>query len=159
AAEAAFQAALPILLSASHGAEDDKNSLQGRHRRLRFILEGYLRLLWNDRAAIGPEKAASDSFQIAHALRGQAVQQALIDAAARAAVRDTRLSSLARREQDADRQIAALNAVLAGALSLPTDQQDPTSIEDTRRKVDQLRDARAAIREEIEQRFPDYANL
>ena len=129
AAEAAFQAAMPILLSASHGAEDDQNSLQGRHRRLRFILESYLRLLWNDRAAIGPDKAAAEAFRIADAVRGQAVQQALIAAAARAAMRDPHLSDLARREQDAERQIAALNAVLADALSAPTDQQDAKSID------------------------------
>jgi CHAT domain-containing protein/tetratricopeptide (TPR) repeat protein len=159
AAEAAFQAAVPILLSASHGAEDDQNSLQGRHRRLRFILESYLRLLWNDRAAIGRDKAADEAFLIADAVRGQAVQQALVAAAARAAVRDPQLSDLARREQDAERQIAALNAVLADALSAPTDQQDAKSIQDMQRQVDKLRGARATIREEIERRFPDYVNL
>jgi CHAT domain-containing protein len=159
AADQAFRAALPILLGSSRNGSDAQGSTQGRQRRLRFILERYLNLLWGERAAIGEDAAATESFRIADAARGQAVQQALVASAARAAVHDPGLSDLVRRVQDAERQISALNATLAQALAVPEDQQDPNAIQSLRSQVDQLRDARATLREEIEKRFPDYVNL
>jgi hypothetical protein len=156
---AAFQAAAPILLSSSRASEDDQSSIEGRQRRLRFILESYLRLLWSDRAAIGADKAAAEAFRIADAVRGQSVQRALAASAARAAVRDPHLGDLIRQEQDSEHQIAAINGLLADALSMPTQQQDQTAIQKMRVAVDRLRDTRATIRAEIEQRFPDYVSL
>lgn len=158
-ADQAFRAALPVLLSSARYGSDDQGSAQGRQRRLRFILERYLNLLWTERASIGEDAAASEAFRIADAARGQAVQQALVASAARAAVHDSGLSDLVRRVQDAERQISALNATLAQALAVPEDQQDPGAIQSLRVQVDQLRGARATLREEIERRFPDYVNL
>jgi CHAT domain-containing protein len=158
-ADRAFREAVPLLLDASRVSSDSQGSTQGRQRRLHFILENYLGLLWTERAAIGPDAAAGEAFRIADAARGQAVQHALVAAAARAAVHDPGLSDLVRRSQDAEHQISALNATLAQALSVADDQQDAASIHALRVQIDQLRGARATLREEIEKRFPDYVNL
>jgi CHAT domain-containing protein len=64
-----------------------------------------------------------------------------------------------RREQDAARQIAALDGLLSNALSLPADQQDAAAKTALPAEIGQLRQARTAIREEIGRRFPDYVNL
>ena len=77
-ADRAFRGAIPILLSASRGSNDTQGSVAGRQRRLRFILESYLNLLWTERASIGQDAAASEAFRIADAARGRAVQQALV---------------------------------------------------------------------------------
>ncbi len=156
---AQFQAALGVLLSTSRGSEDEQGSVAGRQRRLRFILESYLRLLTDHGTLAGDSPDSTEAFRIADAARGQALQQALVASAARAAVHDPGLSDLVRREQDALRQISALNAALASALALPEDQQDAASIQRVRGQIDQLRDARAALRETIEKRFPDYISL
>ncbi len=156
---AQYQMALAVLLSNSRGSEDDQGSVAGRQRRLRFILEGYLHLLTDRGTLAGDSPEAAEAFRIADAARGQALQQALVESAARAAVHDAGLSDLVRREQDALRQIGAINAVLAAALALPESQQDAGSIQAMRAQVDQLRNSRAQLRETIEQRFPDYVSL
>ncbi len=156
---AQYQQALSVLLSGSRGAEDEQGSVAGRQRRLRFILEGYLHLLTDRGTLAGDSPEAADAFRVADAARGQALQQALVASAARAAVHDPALGDLVRREQDALRQISAINAALAAALALPEDQQDAGSIAAMRSQVDQLRGTRASLRETIEQRFPDYVSL
>ncbi len=154
-----YQQALAVLLSSSRGSEDDQGSVAGRERRLRFILESYLRFLTDRGTLAGDSPDAAEAFRVADAARGQALQQALVASAARAAVHDPDLSDLVRREQDALRQISALNASLAAALAVPEDQQDAAAIQRLRGQIDQLRGARAALRENIEQRFPDYVSL
>jgi CHAT domain-containing protein len=156
---AQYQSALGVLLISSRGSADEQGSVAGRQRRLRFILESYLHLLTDHGALAGDSPDSAEAFRIADAARGQALQQALVASAARAAVHDPGLSDLVRREQDALRQISALNAVLASALALPEDQQDTNSIQQVRSRIDQLRDARATLRETIEKGYPDYVSL
>jgi CHAT domain-containing protein len=156
---AQYQSALDVLLSSSRGSEDDQGSVAGQQRRLRFILENYLHLLTDSGSLAGDSPDSAEAFRIADAARGQALQRALVESAARAAVHDPELSDLIRREQDALRQISALNSVIASALALPEDQQDASSIQKVRAQIDQLRDARATLREAIEKRYPDYVSL
>ena len=73
--------------------------------------------------------------------------------------RDPTLADLVRREQDAQKQVSALYGLLANLLSAPTDQRDPRAVQNLRTGIDRLRGARAALMEEIEARFPDYADL
>jgi CHAT domain-containing protein len=152
---AAFQAAVPVLLSTSREAEDEESE-SGRQLRLQFVLEAYLDLL-ADRAA-GDPAALAESFRVADAARGRAVQRAMAAALARAAVPDPALAELVRREQDDRKQLAALYARMTEALALPTDQGGGPQ-PDLAAEIDRLRTEHAALRGEIERRFPDYVNL
>ena len=150
-----FQAAVPILLAPSRDVEDEEDGSTGKDRRLQIILEGYLRALADVRTA----DSADEAFRVADAIRGRSVQRALAASSARAAASDPALADLVRREQDAQKQIAALQEVLTNALASPPDQQDPAALRNLRTQIDNLRGARAAIRTDIEKRFPDYVNL
>ena len=152
-----FAAAIPILLQASRQSGDEDSEGGSKGFRLRQILEGYLAALADERSA--GSGAVADAFRVADAARGGSVQKALAAAAARAAVGDPALADLVRREQDAKRQIAGLNALVSDILLMASSQQDAASVQALRTQIDQLRGARATIREEIEKRFPDYVNL
>ncbi len=159
----AFRAAMPILLQRSRQANSEGATETGRQRRLSMILEAYIRLLSRihgtptERAA--SIDAAAEAFRIADIARGQSVQAALAASTARAAAKDPDLAEMARREQDAIKQIGALNGLLANAVSVPPNQQDPKAIEALRIRIDSLRAARAALADEIGRRFPDYNAL
>ncbi|HTY67433.1 MAG TPA: CHAT domain-containing tetratricopeptide repeat protein [Alphaproteobacteria bacterium] len=152
-----FAAAMPILMSSSREADgdDDGGSMAKRDQQMQVIAEAYMALLADTRGS----GAAAETFHLAEAVRGRSVERALAASAARAAVSDPRLADLARHEQDAQKQTAALQGLLTNVLSQPTSEQDPGAVKKLRQQIDQLRDARARLREEIEQRFPDYANL
>src|SRR5215472_1130085 len=153
-----YQLAMPILLAASRQSADDEQSAAARDIRLNFVLEGYIGALIGQQRAASLEEAA-EAFRIADAARGRSVQRAIAASAARATVRDAGLADLVRREQDARQEVAALNGVLANALGLAADQQDPKALDALRQRIDQLRGGRAGLREEIERRFPDYVRL
>ncbi len=156
---AEFQTALPILLANSRQATDD-SSAGDRDRRLQQILEAYVDLLSRmpPSAATGVDPA-SEAFRVADAARARGVQRALAASAARANIRDADLANLVRQEQDAQKQIAAQFGLLSNILSSPPDQQDAQATTTLRTNIDKLRDARGALRGEIERRFPDYAKL
>ena len=158
---AAFTRAVPILLARSRQSDDEGGMQAAKSSRLTTILEAYMALLAEldaDSMDAGFDPRA-EAFRIADIARGQAVQNALVASAARAAAADPDLAGLVRREQDALKQVGALNGLLARAISVPTDQRNPTTIAELRTNIDRLRDARAVLANEIEQRFPDYAAL
>src|SRR5262249_24750838 len=153
-----FATALPILLSASRASDDsddDGSSIGQRDQQLRQIVETYLSLLADTKGAA----AAGEAFRLADAIRGQSVQRALAASSARAAPADPALANLARAEQDAQKQAAALQGLLPNILTRPTSEQDARGVQRLREDIDKLRTSRARVREEIERRFPDYANL
>jgi CHAT domain-containing protein/tetratricopeptide (TPR) repeat protein len=151
-----FETAMPILLSRSREAESDDSgsSVAQRERGLQLIVEAYLGLL-----ADGGGTVASETFRLADAVRGRSVERALAESSARAGTGDAVLGGLVRHEQDAEKQVAALQGVLTNLLSQPTSEQDPGEVEALRKQIDGIRGARARVREEIERRFPSYATL
>jgi tetratricopeptide (TPR) repeat protein len=151
----AFRAAVPKLIQGSRINDNGEGAPILREMQLRFVLETYIGLLSENRDAA----AAGEAFAVADVIRGQAVQRALSESAARVSVRDPALADLVRREQDARSQVNALFALLASVQAAPADQRDDKTVTALRAQVDQLRGARAKLREEIEKRFPDYANL
>ncbi len=156
-----FRDALPALLAAAPRSAEEAET--GKAQRLRLILDAYIRLLAEIRGtpleARSGGDAAAEAFRLADAARGQAVQRALGAASARLTVTDPALADLARREQDTGKQVAALEGVLVNALSAPADQQDARAIEVLRDQIGQLSRAREGLRQEIERRYPDYAEL
>jgi CHAT domain-containing protein len=154
AAVAEFQAAVPILLQASRQIDSDDEGTS-RDFRLQRILESYIASLVDARTA----DSVVEAFRIADAARGRSVQRALAASAARSSVADPALADLVRQEQDVRREVAALNKLAADTLQLAADQQDANAVEAVRQRIDQLRGARATLRQAIEKRFPDYASL
>ncbi len=150
-----FELAIPILTSRSREADDQDSSATARDQRLRMIIESYMGIHVDGR----DPNAAAQTFLLAEAARGRSVVRALAESAARAAASDPALADLARREQDAQRQIGALNGLLGNAISARSEEQSPSAIAQLRQRIDALRDDRARAMEEIERRFPDYANL
>jgi CHAT domain-containing protein len=152
---AEFGQAVPVLLSRSREADDDASSGTARDQRLRLILEANMRLTAERDGAA----AAAEVFQLAEAARGRSVARALAASAARAAASNPALAALARREQDAQQQVSALNGLLANAISARADEQDAGAVKALRERIDRLRAERAGAMEEIEAKFPDYAGL
>ena len=160
---ALFRAAVKILLKRSRQVEGEETAKAARGQRLGLILEAYMNLLADIQGSAIESKAgvdaAAEAFRMAAVAQARSVQKALAASATRAAAKDPALADLARREQDAQKQIATLWALLARALNTPTDLQNRDAILDLRTKIDRLRGARAALMEEIVARFPDYAEL
>ena len=160
---AAFSQALPILLSRSRQSDDENETKTAKGQRLRSILASYIELLAGIRGTKVERDAgidaATEAFRMADVARGHSVQRALAASGTRAMSGNPELADFARREQDSQRQIAGLHALLANVLSSPLDQQDPEAVISLRTNIDQLRGARAALMAEIEARFPDYAQL
>jgi CHAT domain-containing protein len=158
-----FAAATEILVKRSREADDENTTFAARDRRLNLIVGGYIGLLADIRGTALARDAGIDSvseaFRLAETARSRSVQRALSASGARAALNNSELVELARREQDTQKQIAALYGNLAKAISLARDQQDRDFINDLKVTIDQLRGARAALMEEIEARFPEYAIL
>jgi len=142
-----------------------ENGDQGRVNQLihRMISEHYIELL-SSIAGTSLEKennlnALMESFIIADISRSQTVQADLIKSGSRAAIRDPELKELARKEQDSQKQLEGLQAILAEMLSSPTNQQIATAINETKMKIELLEKAQLSLQEEIIRRFPEYAEL
>ena len=163
AAFEAFNASVPILLSRSRQADDESATQAAQEQRIAMILESYIGVLADVRGTDLERQAgidaAAEAFRLADMARGRSVQRALTASGARSAARDPGLADLVRREQDTQKQVAALFSRLADVLGAPTDQQDADALKKLRTTIDQLRGARAALMEEIEERFPEYARL
>ena len=152
-----LQRAAPVLLAASdEGTGDEVGAfVEERDRQTQEIVEAYLGLL----ADTGGPNAAEETFRLADGIRGKSVQRALAAASARASAADATLANLARYEQDAQKQIVALQSALTDALSRPSQEQSAQYLQSLRSDIDKLRSARAILRREIQQRFPEYSNL
>lgn len=158
---AEFRTAMPILLRPSREAAGDEETVASRDQRRQIIVEGYIGALAAARgtpAAAGIDIAA-ETFPLADAIRGRSVESALAASSARAAAGNPVLADLVRREQDAQKQVASLQGLITTVLASPLDQQDQAALLTLRTQVDQLRTARATIRENIEKNFTDYVNL
>ena len=155
-ARSEFETAMPILLSPAREAESSEGggSDAQRDRILQVLVESYIELLSD-----GGGDVAAETFRAADAVRGRTVERALAESSARAGTGDRALADLVRHEQDAEKQVAALQGLLTNMLTQPTSEQDAGTVTALRQQIDQLRGARARVREEIEKRFPSYAQL
>ncbi len=155
-AKTEFETAMPMLLSPSREAESSESggSDAQRDRILQVLVESYLELLADSGSAV-----AAETFHAADAVRGRTVERALAESSARAGTGDRVLGDLVRHEQDAEKQVAALQGLLTNMLTQPSSEQDAGAVTALRQQIDQLRGARARVREEIERRFPSYTQL
>lgn len=156
-----FQSAVPLLLDQAHADSAAESGTIRRQQRLVVILESYLDLLAGNAQgkAYITGSSADESFRIADIARGSAVQRALTASATRSNIGDPKLAALARREQDLQRRIGALADVLTQLLSARPEQQLPKVQEQMRQDIEALKKERAALKQEIAERFPDYSAL
>ncbi len=155
---ALYKQSVPILLTRSRRSEDEDSEGQ-IHPLMKVMLEAYIDLLatFRDEGRDVGLDIPAETFRLAAAARLGGVSEAFVANAARAAVRDPGLAQMVRQEQDTLKQIGVAYATLAKAQTDTADNEELYLA--LRTRIDRLRGARAALREEIEARFPDYALL
>ena len=155
----AFKASIPIMMTAARESadDDDPTVVAARSVRLQRIVEAYIGLL--ARGANTSNDVAVETFALADAVRGHSVQKALADSSARVVAKDPALAELVRTEQDRAKQISAQLGALNNLLALPSAQRDEQTVRDTNATIEKLRADRKAARQEINRRFPYYADL
>ena len=131
--------------------------------RLGIILESYLDLLAKVQGSQFEKDAGIDAiaeaFKLADVLSGSTVRGAISASTARAVVTSPDLADLVRREQDAQKQLKLLEGALSDNLAAPAEQQLPVIIQELKTKIAILAKARQILVDEINTRFPKYAEL
>jgi len=154
-----FSKAIPILIETSGG----RTPSYDRKMRLQIILESYLdllsKVLGTDLEKGAGIDASAEGFKLADILSGSKVRGAISASTARAAVTSEELADLVRQEQDAQNQLNILETALMENLAAPADQQLPEVVQELRIRINNLMRARMVLFEEINTRFPQYAEL
>lgn len=154
-----FASATRILHNRRIEAEDESTTWGERDQRLSWILAGYIDLLQSiegSPAAPPGLDPLAEAFRVADVARGRFVQRAVDASAARSIAKTPALAELVRREQDAKKEIGALQGLLATASAGP---QDARVIADLRQRIEALQRARPTIIQQIVKEFPAYAQL
>ncbi len=154
-----FKAAIPIMMSAAreNAGNDDPTVVAARRAQLQRIVEAYIDLL--ARTPTGANDVAIETFSLADAVRGHAVERALAESSARLLAKDPALAELVRVDQDLGKEIDAELGTLNNLLALPPEQRDDQKVRAVRAEIDKLRAQRVTARQEIKRRFPSYADL
>jgi CHAT domain-containing protein len=155
-----FSHAVPILLERENADADDYS----KNFRLKIIIESYLDLLsqlhggqLDTNIEIMP---LVEAFKLAGVISDRAVQSAIGAGSARAAAAEyPDLADLIRREQDTRKQIDVMQASLAAQIAAPLNQQLPSIINNLKNEIANLRKAQTILINEIEKRFPKYADF
>lgn len=154
-----FSKAFPVLFKQKTGSDSD--FLKKQH--LDIYTESYLNLLSEIYQSQNEKQfnidVSATSFKLIEEIKAGSIQKALGASGARTAAIDPALADLVRREQDAQRQINALQVTLSNALAAPADQQNPTALQDLKSSIDSLKRARIALFDEIQVRFPKYSDF
>lgn len=151
------QQALPLLKAAVHdymapANADYQENIGIRHEVRALVFAAYLEAL-----ATSPGEDAVQALGPADWVRSGAVQQAVSDAAVRAAAATPALADMVRSEQDARNELITLRRRLSGdgeAAALPQDLAAQT-----RERISKLEALRQQLQGDIRSRFPDYDRL
>jgi CHAT domain-containing protein len=157
-----FHAAVPVIASGlTASVEEDTSGVAARDNYARIVVESYISVLARTAAKTGQyaTDVRADALQLADLIRGQSVQNAIADSAARASASNPELAGLVRQEQDLQKQIGAQLDALNNALALPPQERDDDALHSARHQIDQLRGQRAAARAKIQNLFPTYSDL
>jgi CHAT domain-containing protein len=154
-----FRAAIPLLMAAEHenSDSDDPTVVAARTARLQQVVEAYIAVLMRNTGL--PSDVATDTFGLADGIRSHSVHQALVNASARASVKDPNLGELVRKEQDLAKEINAGLGALNNMLALPSSERDETSVHDVVSSIEKLRADRKTALQEIGRKFPNYADF
>jgi len=153
-----FKAALPLLMASTNESDDDDPTLvAARSARLQRIVEAYIGVLAHN--STESNDIAVETFSLADAIRGHAVQESLADSSARMVAKDPALAELVRTEQDAAKQINAQLGALNNMLSLPSGQRDDRTVAAINAEIEKLRAEHKTARQQLNKQFPAYADL
>jgi CHAT domain-containing protein len=154
-----FKLAIPGMMAVSRENADDENTtvVAARSFRLQTIVEAYFAMLAKNPALTGD--IGEETFSLADAIRGQSVQQALAASSARAAAKDPALAELVRKEQDYSKEVNAQLGTLNNVLSLSSEERDEKGVHALNASINTLRAERDKARQEINRKFPAYADL
>ena len=119
-------------------------------------MEAYIGVLARTNAL---NDVAVETFALADAIRGHSVQKALADSSARMVAKDPALAEMVRTEQDRAKEIGAALGTLNNLLALPSGEREDQRVRAINAEIEMLRADRKAARQEINRRFPAYANL
>lgn len=148
-----YESIIPVFVKSRDGDAISGSDTQ----KMRLIIESYINLLANEYKS-GNKKAAARAFYISQLIQGKDVQNAVASSAARASIKDPELVKLVYQEQNTLKKIeAGYNKIVTNS-SIANDKSK-SLVKDTKSTIDQLVKAREAILLEINNRFPDYANL
>ncbi len=152
-AQKRFVKAIPILLVSGNRLSQQK----------KLIFESYMEFLDQVRGTPIEQQARIDavleSLKMAEAIKGKSVQQALAKSLARSAIRDPKISELARRSQDTEMRLKAMETALSNHLSIPVNQQDSQVLAGLRVSIKHLREAQDVIQKEVKKASPEYAQI
>jgi CHAT domain-containing protein len=152
-----FSKSVPVLVSqAQQNSEAGAQSIR-QQKRLSIVIEGYIDALFKSGA--GNKEQLGLAFQLSDIAKGSNVQKAMTQSTARAAIKDPTLAELARKEQDAQRQIQSLTELQASLAAAPASQQLPGIQSKLTSDVDKLKTQRDELRKDIARKFPEYAEL
>ena len=126
-------------------------------QKMRMIIESYIGLLANEYKN-GNKEAAHRAFYISQLIQGKEVQNAVASSAVRASIKDPELVKLVYQEQNALKKIESGYNTIVTNHSISNDESK-SLVKETKSTIDQLVKARETILLEINDRFPDYANL
>jgi CHAT domain-containing protein len=154
-----FKASIPVMMASSRENADDEDTtvVAARSQRLQTVVEAYFTMLAREKNPA--DDVGVETFGLADAIRGQSVQQALAASSARSAAKDPALAELVRKEQDLTKQVNAQLGTLNNVLALPSSERDEKGVQAINASINTLRVARNKARQEINQRFPAYADL
>ncbi len=155
-----YRKVMPVLIDRVRNDAENQTGSNKQQERMVLILEDNISMLAQlYRAQPQSQELAAEAFSLADLARGSSVQRALNASAARANIKDPQLANLARKEQDTQRRIGSLEDVLTGLMAAPPEQQLPVIQGKLKADIAALKLERDKFRKEIEQKFPDYADL
>jgi CHAT domain-containing protein len=124
-----------------------------RYTYKNWIFDAYLEAVSSD------STSALQALGAADWVRSGSVQDALNDAAVRAAASTPALADVVRREQDARNEIKGLRSYLSGEAGNSERSTLPEIASQMRERIAELEKQRDALQAEIKAKFPDYEQL
>lgn len=152
-----FTKSVPVLIGQAQQSSESGVQSVRQQKRLSVVIEGYIDALFKS-AGVNKENQGL-AFQLSDVAKGSNVQKAMTQSTARASIKDPALAELARKEQDAQRQIQSLSELQASLAAAPSSQQLPGIQAQLKKDVDNLKEKRDDLRKEIARKFPEYADL
>jgi CHAT domain-containing protein len=158
-ANSAFNNAVSILLRQQDGSDSEADSVDARDHRLNLILESYMDFLSAPNGGVLTAKEIGVIFKLASVNTNRSVERALAASGARVALGTSELSDIARKEQDAQKQLSALYSILTIEVSRPTEVRNKSMISKLRSGIGRLRSARISLLNQISSKFPKYSTM
>ena len=123
----------------------------------KLIFKSYVRLLAQTPNASGQE--AAQAFMVSNHLISSFVQQAIGDAAARAAIKQPGLGEIARQDQDAKAELLTLYAYISEQSNGGEDKRNPEVVKAMRARMLELEGQRRGFKAQIQTLYPEYFQL